>query len=371
MQLNFADALTTLSGANTAFTIMNEARPPVDYLYNNLLPEQNRATYEAKAGTMTVRSTMAGVSGMDSAYSKVGAIQLSTMRERTIKVTSEALLDEETQRELQTILTNTAARNGGAVDQSFLRDEALNFLNKIIVQSHLDMAEWMRGQAIAKGTLAFNYNGIQVSAGYGIPAANILAQRTGTGRYGSTASSFWDDVRMIQQLLGYDVRAIMIHGSLLSEAITNAFNRIQVTSQDGAVFGLRRQVNDQGLLSSDNRDSVTIIAYNKEGEVYDTANPGQTIKIPFHPKTQMVGIGNGAANSPYVVGQGSTPTVAGALGYHHIAPTVEGGGTAGRWSRLYIPEGRPWQLVGQGVANELPIIDRPSQLVIASSLLMV
>jgi hypothetical protein len=42
----------------------------------------------------------------------------------------------------------------------------------------------------------------------------------------------------------------------------------------------------------------------------------------------------------------------------------------GRWARLFVPEQKPWQLTGQGVSNELPAIDHPEQIVIASSVLM-
>lgn len=373
MYLDFTGALAVLNGTNGMgmFTIMNEARPAADYVYAQLLPEMNKPTFQAKSGRMTVRATMAGVSGMDSAYAKVGAISVRSMQENTAKITSEVTLDEETQREILAILQATAASNGGMIDQSFMRDEALNFLNKLIIQAHLDMSEFLRGRAIANGALSFTYNGIPVSVSYGIPAANVLTQRTGTARYGSTASTFWADIRALQAALGYNVRAFIIGPQLLQEALANDVNRIQVTSQDGMTINMRRQLNDQGTLSSDSRDTVQLIVYNKEGEIYDLATPGLTTKIPFHPKTKLVAIGNGAMNGSYVVGQGSTPTPSGALGYHHLAPTIEGGGRMGRWARVYVPEGRPYQLTGQGVANEMPIIDMPEQIAIADSLTMV
>jgi hypothetical protein len=369
MLLNFAAALAALDGKDAVFTIVNAARPPADYLYAQLLPEQNRATFDAKSGTMTIRTTMAGLSGMDSTYAKVGAITMTSMREQTAKVTSEVTMDEATQRELGAILMSSAARNGGAVDQAFIRDEALNFLDKLITQSHLDMSEWLRGQAMSNGEIVLRYNGIELVVNYNIPAANVLAPRSGTSRYGGSASVFWDDVHEIQRILGYDVRAIILHPTLLSQAINNPANRIQVTQQTGQNFSIRRLLNDQGLVSGDNRDAIQIIAYGKEGEVYDAATPGMTVRVPFHNPTKMVGIGNGTANSPYVVGQGSTAAPQGALGYHHLAPTVEGGFRTGRWARLLVPEARPWQLMGQGVSNELPIIERPERIAIAQSTL--
>lgn len=370
MQLNFAAALAALNGANAVFQIMNQARPAADRVFATILPEVNQPTYYVQRGEMTVYTTMAGASGMDSAYAKVGAVQTKAGQDQTAKITSEMTLTEQAQRTLLDYLTRMLARGGSAMTQEFMRDEALAFLNKIIVQSHLDTSEWLRGQALAFGEIDWLYNGIRLQVDYGVPAANKLAQRTLTARYGSTASMFWSDIRSIQAKLNYGVRAILIHPQLLGEAIDQAYNRIQVTSSGNGIFNLRKLINDNGQPSGDDRDTVQLIAYGGEGEVYDPADPTQTIKIPFMPKTQMVGIGNGSTGSPYVVGQGSTPIPAGALGITHMGPTVEGGNEMGRWARLFVPEQKPWQLTGQGVSNELPAIDHPEQIVIASSVLM-
>jgi hypothetical protein len=373
MLLDFSTALATLRGADGlgVFTIMNAARPPADYVYGQFLPETPRPSFQAKSGNMSIRSTMAGISGMDSAYAKVGAVVMTSMSEQTAKITSEVLLSEATQRDMLAILQAGAANNGGTVDQAFLRDEALNFLDKLILQSHLDMSEYLRARAIANGEIDMVYNGIPLTVDYAIPAANRLAQRTLTDRYGGSTSKFWADWHALQAALGYNVRAVIMSPQLFLETISNSVNNIRVQSQDGMNATLVRMINDQGVTSSDARDSMRLIIYNKEGEVYDPANPGRTIKVPFHPKTKMVAIGTGAGNSAYVVGQGGTAAPTGALGYHHLAPTVEGAGRMGRWARLYVPQDRPWQLIGQGVANELPVINMPEHIAIADSLLMV
>jgi hypothetical protein len=53
-----------------------------------------------------------------------------------------------------------------------------------------------------------------------------------------------------------------------------------------------------------------------------------------------------------------------ALGYTHIAPTVEGNGLPGRWADLGTPDERPWELRGRGVSNVLPVIENPDKLVV-------
>jgi hypothetical protein len=92
--------------------------------------------------------------------------------------------------------------------------------------------------------------------------------------------------------------------------------------------------------------------------------------VPFHVKTKLVAVGAGV-NTGYVVGAGSRQPQAYELGYTHLAPTVEASGAPGRWARVYTPEQRPWQLVGEAVQNVLPVIDAHAadRIVIASSAL--
>ncbi len=144
---------------------------------------------------------------------------------------------------------------------------------------------------------------------------------------------------------------------------------MEVIAQAGNTFTVRRLVSRGGntVPTSDAREVITFITYDEEGEILDPANPGQTINVPFLPRNKIVWVGE-ATNDGYRVGQGATddPTNDLALGYTHIAPTVEGG-MSGRWARLFTPEEQPWQLRGQGAQNLLPVIEAPAKIVVATS----
>lgn len=369
MDLNFASVLQRMEvGAD--FRIANEARPPANYLMATLLPEQNRETYYTKSGSMTVRTTMAGLAAMDSPYPPVGLVEAETKQEQTAKVAGQSRFSEENLRELQMLLMRLAL-GGGDTNQAVIQN-ALNFLNKVIVQAQLDTAEYLRAQALVNGAIDWTFNNKRLQVSYGIPAGNMLAQRTGTAGYGGSASVFWQDIGLLQKALRYNVRAFILHIDTINMILANAVNNIEVTAQAGLRFSIRRYVSRAGntVPSSDAREAIDLIGYADEGEIFDLANPGQTTKIPFMPLGRILAVGNNNT-SGYVVGYGGTTPASAQnnLGYTHLAPTVEGGGRPGRWARLYTPEAEPWSLVGQGVSNILPVIDAPKLVATASTVM--
>ena len=364
MNLNFASALATL-GADAVVRIANAVRPAASYLFGSLLPERNRASYDAKAGTMTVRATMAGMVGMDSPYPPTGIVEASTFAEGTAKIANMVALPEAAIRELQALLA-LGGNGTGTVDQV---QEALNFLDKAVLQPHIDTAEYLRGEALVYGAIDWTFNQKRLQVSYGVPVANLLTNRTGTDAWFDTASAFWADIRSLQSLLRYNVAAFIAHPTTINTILDNTVNAVAVTAQEGSTFSIRKYTNTTtGLLSTDARDSVTLIGYDKEGEILDPANPGQTIKVPFMPLGKILAIGR-ADNPGYRVGQGSTddPTDALAIGYTHIGPTVENGGAPGRWADVRSPDERPWALEGRGVSNIMPVIEAPQKIAVASS----
>jgi len=90
--------------------------------------------------------------------------------------------------------------------------------------------------------------------------------------------------------------------------------------------------------------------------------------MPFIRRNNMFVVGSGV-NRGYRVGEGSTPDPRSDLeiGYHHIAPTTEGNGQMGDWGRIFTPEARPWGLRGEGVSNNLPVIEGNERVVVATS----
>ncbi len=371
ISLNFTDALREL-GANAAFTFANEVRPPSWYLFNRFLPERPEPEYVAESANMTVRSAMAGLAATDSPYPPTGITEISTFIEQVAKIANTVTLPERAIRKMQALL----AQKGMDSSLQFIQQEALNFLEKVIVQAHFDTFEWLRAQAITSGSIAWDFNQMDLSVNYGIPAANILATRTGTEAWDSTASGFWDDIASLMSLLHYNVQAFIIHPNTLMAVLDNAVNDIELvdyTDQgDGTQkFTFRRLIGTTERPDSDFRRTVELIAYGLEAEVMNPAGAGSsaiTQYLPFMPEGKIVAIGN-AGRSGYRVGEGATddPYKSMALGYTHLAPTVEGGGVPGRWAQLYTPENMPMQLVGRGVTNGLPVIEVPEKIAIASS----
>lgn len=354
------------------FEIANQARPAGDYLFNSILPNRNMDTYDVEGGSMTIRTTMAGLSGMDSRYTEGGAAETSEFAGKTGKITIHSALPEKFLRSLQNLLLRLTAQRQDTTRS--IQDTGLNFVDKIINQAILDRQEWLKGQALFTGKIDWTFNGKRLYADYGIPAGNFLPARTGDNRYGGSTSKFWEDVYLIQEKLNWDVKAIILHPTTLKEVMSNAeVNKLQFVTSNPAtgVFTFKRitTIGNVPQVSSDPRDTVTLIAYNKEAEIWDLTSPGKTKKVPFCPIGAMLGIGSPVSSNVFVVGEGSTEaqTSPVQIGYGHVAPTVEGGGRPGAWTRLYVPQNEPWQMASDGVCNFLPVIEAEDRLVIATT----
>jgi hypothetical protein len=266
----------------------------------------------------------------------------------------------------------------GSMTNDFLQREALNFLQKVILQAHLDRAEWLRGQALVNGEIDWTYNQKNLLVNYGIPAANMLTTRTDSSNdaYGDSGSLFWTDIAEARRLLRYNVRAAIMNSVTMDEIIGNTVNSLEVISQDNQMFRVRRYrtIGGNTVPDSDTRYQMEFIIYDEEAEVLDTtagSSFGRTQTVKFMPDGKILFVGQNR-DSGYRVGTGSTddPQNDLELGYHHIAPTVEGGGAPGRWARLYVPEGRPMHLTGEGVENSLPVILAPDKIVVATTELL-
>ncbi len=369
MLLNFVEALGRL-GRDAGFRIANEVQPESSYVFTQLLPETTLPTYDVKAANMTVRATMAGLVGMDSAYPPGGVVSSSTFMAESAKLANEVYLPEETIRHLQTVVQQLALNSAPTVD--YVANEALNFLNKAVIQPHRDVMEWLRGQALAYGAIDWTFNQKNLLVDYGIPTANKLTERT-TGNsdaYGHSTSKFWVDMREARRVLRYNVRGFWLNSTTLDEIVNNAANSIEITSQDNSRIEFRRLTTIGGntMQSSDARDRVTFFIYDGEGEILDPADYSKTKIVKYLPDGKIIAVGNNV-RSGYRVGEGSTPDPLAdrALGYTHIAPTVEAGGRPGRWAELYTPQDKPYQLNGRGVTNGLPVIEAPHKIVIMTT----
>lgn len=369
MDFNFSEALRRL-GPDAAFRIINQARPPAEYLFDSLLPERNEFSYETGTGGMTIVTTMAGLANMDSPYPETGMIHSSDFNESTLKIANRSGLSEHAIRKMQEMLMRLAIKNTPTTP--VIMNEILNFTNKILVQAHMDTTEWLRGQALSSGRIDWTFGNITVAVDYGIPAGNKLTARTGNDGYGGSTSKFWVDVTAARRLLKNNVRAFIAHSNTIDAIRYNEENGLVAISEVGGVTTFKRKQSIVGsdgnvdFISPDTADVIKLIAYDLEGEVYDPTTAGRTLKIPFMPVGKLIAIGNNSGTQ-YVVGAGATPPVENALGFTHIAPTVEGGGDPGRWAQVYVPEGAPYTIEGRAVSNLLPVIEAPEKIVILTT----
>lgn len=367
MYLDFSKVINDL-GTDAAFEVASAQRDMSEYMLAAFLPEINKTSYHVEGASLTVRPTMAGLAAMDSPYSKAGVITASSFLERSAKVASQVSMREETLRELQEHLR--VMGESGNVRGDFLALETLAFLEDVVIQGHMDTFEFLRGRALADGAIDWTFNGLSLTVDYGVPSANKLTKRTTASdtAYGGTDSKFWDDVRELQRILRYSVQAFITHPDTMDEILANSANGIRVMEQTESYFEIVRVVGSTERDSSDRRDVIRIYTYGAEGEIIDASDVTTTKMIPFFPRGKLVAIGRPGRRG-YVVGQGSARDVMTnkALGYTHIAPTVEGGGRPGRWARLFVPQERPWELHAQAVTNGLPVIENPELIAIAET----
>ncbi len=369
MPIDFRVAIQELGGDEGVLSLANEARTPADYLLATILPERNRPGYEATAGSMTIRTIMAGMVGMDSALPEGGAVTLNTFRETVAKLGIAQTLTEAMQRELQAFY-DRAVLDGGDTT-ALLVQTVLNFVNKLLLQPLYDRDEWLRGQALFTGEIDWTYNGIDLALDYGIPSANIFATRTGTSGYGGSASMFWADWTATQTLLRRNVRAVIGDSATVNTIINNEANAVEVVSQTSSTFRLRRLVGSgvNQRPSSDARETVDLIAYDGQGEVRHPTNPQATVKVNFIPTGTLGIFARNDANREFTIGDGSTanPENDVELGWTHLGPTIENNGRLGRWARVYTPERMPMQIRGESAENGLPVIRNPDKIVLLST----
>lgn len=365
MFINFA-ALIAALGPGAAAVIANRARTPANYLFNTFLPERARYGYSIQSGNVTIRATMAGLVGMDSPYPPGGAITSTSLSERTAKIANEIPINEQTMRTLQEMLLHLQVSNAPTND--VVLTQLLNFVAKVIVQPHLDTAEWMRGRALTTGRLQWTMNGIILDVDYGMPSANLLTARAGNDAYGGSTSKFHTDWKAARRILKR-VRAVIAHPTTIDEIRFNTVNQLVTIREDENGVTLRR-TNSDGSFTSDALDVMTFIPYDLEAEVIDPAAPGGTKTIPFMEVGKVIFVApNTVSGFAVNVDEGSTedPNRSNELGYTHIAPTVEGGGVPGRWADLFTPQHEPYKVIGRGASNLLPVLEAADKVVVATT----
>lgn len=378
MQFNFAAIIDQLNSRlprsdNFAFAIARAAVVPGDYLFNTILPQENRPDFHVDGGTMTITPTMLGLVAMDSPFPPMGALSSSFFFENTTKLGGQMFFPEKSQRDLiawENSIIATGMRDGRGLDglnaevNGRRMNAVLGFAN-MIVKAHWDTYEWLRGQALTTGQLNWEFGKIPLEVNYNIPAGNIRTPRTGNDAYQGSASKFWTDVRWLHTKLS---RFRMITNSnTYYSIIDNAVNNIRVVVNEGMNREFVRFVGNTEQNSPDLRERVGMTIYDKSGSVID-AKTGELTAVPFLPDGKIIVVGETMPDG-WELTSGSVPDPNNnlRLGYTHIAPTIEGQGRPGIWSRVFVPEGKPMQLMAETAGNMLPAILNPNKLIILTT----
>ena len=374
MQFNFAAIIEQLNARlpksdNFAFRIARASVVPADYVFNSILPQEDRMGYHVDGGTMTITPTMLGMVPMDSPYPPMGAISTTTFFENTTKLGGQMFFPEKFQRDLisweQSIASlgfNDGASTGSIASSINARrlEAVIGFAN-MVAKAHWDTNEFLRGQALTLGLLNWTYSDIPLSVNYNVPSANLPAQRTGTAAYNGSASTFWTDIRWVYTKLE-NPQFIMNTNTWLA-IIGQAANNIRVVVNEGGVREIVRFVGTTETNSTDMRDRVRIVIYNKSGSVIKA--DGTLQAKPFLPDGKIICVGRATPDGfEFTQGSVANPDNDLRLGYTHIAPTIEGQGRPGPWARIFVPEARPYQLIAETAGNMLPVILNPNRLVV-------
>lgn len=334
--------------------IANELRPSGDYLFSQLLPERQSASYSVEGASIVVRATAAGQVGTSSPYPPAGAMTATRILQGTFKIATKDIFEEQSLRELQAL---RRLYTDSVASKERLVDEVLNWYQKVILQGLYDRGEWLRARALIDGEIDWTHNNLQYVVDYNLPADNII-NRSGNQGYAGNSSAFWNDWRKAQGLLGYSVSRVIMHPMTWDVIVSNPVNNFNVQAQSGNVITVGRFAGaDTNVLSQDYRDRLEITLYAEEyEELLGEDEGGGTVRKPFIEPGEILVVGDSVAKG-YRVGQGSTdnPDSDNALGYFHVGPTTEGDGQPGRWGRVFVPEDAQWSIVGEATENSVPV----------------
>lgn len=386
MNLNFAAAIAYLQnteGADFASTLANAVRPDAAYLFTNeILPIVEDPSYFVQAAGMLIRSTMAGLVGMDSIPGPVGAAELNTFLANTAKFGGLATFNEATIRKLQAMAQNVFNR-GGNVDKEVTINAIFRFVDKFLRQPIRDTWEYLAVKACMTGSINWTFEQKTLAVNYGVPGGNLFAQRTGTAQYvqgagtNGDASVFWDDWRLARRMLGGPFTAIATADTIYGIADNPANNFFIRDEDDFGNMSFDRIVNTStDRRSEEARNRGSIRAYDQSGNIFDLVNRGATIEVPFlsdgyiicigRPRRNQFGLisNRGDQEGPTGLEDATPGTGAPSIGYTHVGPTVERGGQTGIAAKVWVPTEMDMQLHGKSAANALPFILQPDRLVV-------
>lgn len=382
MQFTFSEIIAQLNGSrnlavtNFAYEIVRAKVIPSDYFLATILPEEEHPDYVTGQGHITIYPTMINQAAMDSPFTPLGVMTSEMFQENTIKLGGEMFFTEKDMRDLQalekSIITTGFARglsnsqiNGGLVvnPQTGLADgktvnglrlNALIGMTLAMAKAHFDRREWMRSKALFYNALDWEFNGLPAKVKYKIPTGNFLTPRSSSDAYNASSSKFWTDIRTLYTKLNNFI--LVMNQNTYNAIIGQSANNISITADSGMVKTIV-QWNSQAVRQpNDFRNTQTIYVYNKSGTHFDPTTKIMSA-VPFVPDGLILAVGEAVFEGIQLT-QGSVddPTLKYRAGYTHIAPTVESGSQMGTWAKIYTPEAKPMQVLGETAGNTLPMI---------------
>lgn len=341
------------------------ARDPLavdDYLFiRELYPLVPTNSYKILSqAAITVRPTMAGFVGMDSEYKPTGqVIRESLTGDALPKIAPRMLLPEQTLRELDDL----AVRQGSDA-LAIATNATWNFYRGVIVRSITDRLEHMTITAALNGLLDNTTGYSLLNVSYGYTAGQHTVSYTGNNKFGGSTSQWWTFVRLARKKLG---NAQFVMSEAMWEIIEgNTVNNIVVLSEsyddDRKIrtvrIGRASTTTANGLVVDARDQGVVIRTYDAKGYAYAADPTAALTEVPFFPDLKVFAYGRVQKVTSLVDSSAEVTN----LGYVHMGPTVEGG-SAGIWGRVYVPEDKQYQVIGEGVSNALPVANRASVLV--------
>ncbi|WP_261665433.1 hypothetical protein [Deinococcus sp. Marseille-Q6407] len=379
-EYNWNDIIATLSAGGALIEVANTPPAASEYLSGRFLPRQLMPDYEVSGGQMEINTVMAGHVGMDSKYPEGTSIRLNDYGHKTAKYAQAIPLEEEPARQLgKLLLLAEANRASGRTVADFMTEAGYNLYEKGVVQALDDTAEYVAMSALTQGKIDWTFNGRRLLVDYKIPERNRI-KLTGEQRLSGSQSGFWKALGDAEDIVRGSVGVVMSQNTL-RQVLANQANEIEVISDTYSPQRNIRTVQvrrlpryaisggtNQLVSTGDRVTSATLIGYGRQGQIIDPTNVGQTIGVQMVKDNVIAVIGANTANQ--LVSLTGTPVPEQALGYVHVAPTVEGtfrGVSLGRWGRIWTPENDPYQLRAEGVENSLPVIRNASRLVLIES----
>ncbi len=338
----------------------------------NFLPPVSSTLAEIQTGSFRIITAPAALTAIDSPYAKVGELEAVEFTGRTFKITAEAKLNESLQDTMHAranaqLLRAAQGMAGGMNPQQVYE----NFISRVVedgLMMSLDYGEEVfRAQALAYGKIMVkdSKTGNAVDLDFSVPDTHKVA-RAGTDAYDKAGSLFWTDVQAARDRLRVEPQGLT-DPTTFAAIVNNPANgvivreRVQVTptvtrytltqaakTADGTTFNL-------GQTTLDVLKSVTLWVYAGKADAADAPY--------FWPTGRVTYLRQSTREIELIDGQ----IVRGALGVTHIGPNTEAGQASTRFSKIYVPEGAEYEVIGKAAEDIMPYIEEARNLYLAKT----